>query len=74
MRKVGDHYQYSGAVHIHTTESDGTKIIEDVIAIGLDVKLDFMMFADHMTLSNRENGHEGLYDKMLVVIGYEHND
>ena len=74
MRKVGDYYQYSGAVHIHTTESDGTKKIEDVIAIGQDAKLDFMMFADHMTLSNRDNGHEGLYNKMLVVIGYEHND
>ncbi len=74
MRKVGDYFQYSGAVHIHTTESDGTKIVEDVIAIGKDTKLDFMMFADHMTLSNRENGHEGLYGDMLVVIGYEHND
>ncbi len=74
MHKVGDYYQYSGAVHIHTTESDGTKKIEDVIKIGSEAKLDFMMFADHMTLSNRENGHEGLYDNMLVVIGYEHND
>ena len=74
MRKVGDYFQYSGAVHIHTTESDGTKVVEDVIAIGRDAKLDFMMFADHMTLSNRENGHEGLYGDMLVVIGYEHND
>ncbi len=74
MRKVGEHYQYSGAVHIHTTESDGTKAIEDVISIGQDAKLDFMMFADHMTLSNREKGYEGLYGKMLVVIGYEHND
>ena len=74
MRKIGDYYQYSGAVHIHTTESDGTKRIEDVISIGQDAKLDFMMFTDHMTLSNRENGHEGLYGKMLVVIGYEHND
>ena len=74
MKKIAGYYNYSGAVHIHTTESDGTKPIEEVIAIGRSAGLDFMMFADHMTLSNRENGHEGIYDKMLVVIGYEHND
>ena len=72
--KVGDYYHYSGAVHIHTTESDGTKSLEEVIRIGQHTDLDFMMFADHMTLSNRTNGGEGIYDDMLVVIGYEHND
>jgi hypothetical protein len=73
-KKIGDWYCYSGAVHIHTTESDGTKSFEEVVAIGQQVGLDFMMFADHMTLSNRDNGKEGFYGKTLVVIGYEHND
>lgn len=72
--RIGDYYQYSGAVHIHTTESDGTKTLEEVIKVGKHTGLDFMMFADHMTLSNRENGGEGIYDDILVVIGYEHND
>jgi len=73
-RKVGGRYYYSGAVHIHTTESDGTKSLEEVIALGQQVGLDFMMFADHMTLSNRDRGGEGFYGKTFVVIGYEHND
>ena len=73
-RIVGNWYQYSGAVHIHTAESDGTKSLEQVIRIGREVGLDFMMFADHMTLSNRQRGGEGIYGKTLVVIGYEHND
>jgi len=73
-KKVGDWYQYTGAIHIHTTESDGTKPLEDVVAIGRRAGLDFMMFADHMTLSNRERGGEGIYGNTLVVIGYEHND
>lgn len=72
--KHQDWYSYTGAIHIHTTESDGTKPLEDVIAIGQDAGLDFMMFADHMTLSNKERGGEGIYGKTLVVIGYEHND
>lgn len=73
-KKVGDWYCYSGAFHMHTTESDGTKTIEEVAAIGRDVGLDFMMFTDHMTLSNREAGKEGFYGDTLVVVGYEHND
>jgi len=73
-KKVGDWYQYSGAIHMHTTESDGTKPIEEVIAIGQRADLDFMMFSDHMNLNNRKAGHEGIYKKTLVVIGYEHND
>ncbi|MBU8933013.1 MAG: histidinol-phosphatase [candidate division Zixibacteria bacterium] len=73
-KKIGDWYQYSGAVHVHTTESDGTKPLEEVVAIGQRADLDFMMLADHMTLATRDNGSEGMYGKMLVVIGYEHND
>ena len=72
--KLNGRYSYTGAIHIHTTESDGTKTLEEVVALGQEVGLDFMMFADHMTLSNRNNHKEGFYDKTLVVIGYEHND
>ena len=72
--KVGQFYQYSGAVHIHTTESDGTKTLQEVAALGREVGLDFMMFADHMGLTNREARLEGFYGDTLVVIGYEHND
>jgi len=73
-RKYGGWYQYSGAVHIHTTESDGTLKLEEVVALGREVGLDFMMFADHMNLNNREAGKEGFYGTTLVVVGYEHND
>ena len=73
-KKVGDRYHYSGAIHIHTTESDGTKSLEEVVAIGQQAGLDFMMFTDHMGLTNREAGLEGLYGQTLVVVGYEHND
>ncbi|MEW6050171.1 MAG: histidinol-phosphatase [Candidatus Zixiibacteriota bacterium] len=71
---VGNWHCYSGVIHVHTTESDGTKTIEEVAAIGQEVGLDFMMFTDHMTLSNKENGKEGFYGNTLVTVGYEHND
>jgi len=73
-KKVNDWYVYSGAVHIHTTESDGTRTLQEVVDIGRNAGLDFMMFSDHMTLSNRDSGLEGYYGDTLVTIGYEHND
>ena len=72
--RVGNFWYYTGAVHIHTTESDGTRPLKQVVAIGRKVGLDFMMFSDHMGLSNRSAGLEGLYGGTLALIGYEHND
>jgi hypothetical protein len=72
--KVGNWYQYVGAVHMHTTASDGTKPFDEVVRIGQDAGLDFMIITDHMTLEHREQGREGIYGKTLVVVGYEHND
>ena len=72
--KVKDKFYYSGAIHMHTTESDGTRPFEEVVEIGRKSGLDFMMVTDHMTLIDRERGKEGLYGKTLVLIGYEHND
>ncbi|MEW5796494.1 MAG: histidinol-phosphatase [Candidatus Zixiibacteriota bacterium] len=73
-KKCGDWYHYSGAIHMHTTESDGAKSLEEVAAIGREVGLDFLMVTDHMGLTNRERGLEGFYGSTLVLIGYEHND
>jgi hypothetical protein len=73
-KQVGAFYHYSGVIHVHTTESDGTKTLEEVAAIGQQVDLDFIMFTDHMNLINRERGKEGFYGKTLAVVGYEHND
>ncbi len=64
----------TGIIHVHTTDSDGTKSHEEIAAIGNELGLDFLMFADHMTLQSRHDGKEGFYDNLLVLIGYEHND
>lgn len=74
VKKIDNWYQYTGCMHIHTTESDGTKPLEEVVALGREVGLDFMMFTDHMNLNNRDAGKEGYYGDTLVTVGYEHND
>ncbi|MBK7140870.1 MAG: histidinol-phosphatase [bacterium] len=73
-KKIGDWFHYAGAIHVHTTESDGTKKLEEVAAIGERADLDFILFTDHMNLHNREQGKEGFYGRLLALVGYEHND
>ncbi len=73
-KKVGDWYHYAGAIHVHTTESDGTKTLEEVSAIGERAGLDFILFTDHMNLNNLDAGKEGFHGKLLALVGYEHND
>jgi hypothetical protein len=72
--RIGNWYHYGRVIHVHTTESDGTKTLEEVTAIGRSVGLDFILFADHMNVNNRTNGKEGFYGKTLALVGYEHND
>lgn len=64
----------TGVVHVHTTDSDGTKTHEDIAAIGGELGLDVLLFSDHMTLKSLRAGREGYYGDLLVLIGYEHND
>jgi len=74
MRKSGDQYEYTGCIHIHTTDSDGTKSLEEVAEIASSLGLDFILVSDHMSLKNRIEGKEGYYGNTLVLVGYEHND
>lgn len=67
-------FEYIGAIHIHSDYSDGSKSIPEIASIGDSVGLDFLMFADHMTLEPLREGLEGWYGRVLVLIGYEIND
>ncbi|UCE20488.1 MAG: PHP domain-containing protein [Gemmatimonadota bacterium] len=66
--------EYIGAIHIHSDYSDGSKSIPEIAAIADSVGLDFLLFADHMTLQPLADGLEGWHGKVLVLIGYEIND
>ena len=68
------YHEYKGCIHIHTTDSDGTKTIEEVAEIAGSAGLDFILVSDHMILKSREAGKEGFYKNTLVLVGYEHND
>jgi hypothetical protein len=63
-----------GVSHIHTTDSDGSKPISEIIEIGQKTGLDFLFFTDHMTLRSLHLGLEGWHEKTFVLIGYEIHD
>lgn len=67
-------HEIVGAIHIHSTDSDGTKSIPEIAKVGDRMGLDFLMFSDHMTLKSYQAGLEGMYGKTLVIIGYEIHD
>ncbi|RKZ28231.1 histidinol-phosphatase [bacterium] len=72
MKNPPELLEYVGVIHIHTTDSDGTKSHEKIISIAQKYHIDFLMFADHMTLKSKDK--EGWHDRTLVIIGYEHED
>ncbi len=71
---MSDWYEYIGVAHIHSTDSDGGKPVSDIIKIGQELGLDFLLFYDHMTLNSLHLGLEGWYGNTFVLIGYEIND
>lgn len=63
-----------GALHLHTTFSDGGVTFPEMIQAAGDVGLDYIVVTDHMMLSGRDAGFEGFKDGVFVFVGYEHND
>jgi len=67
-------YEYVGSLHIHSSYSDGLKSIPEITKIAEESGLDFLLFADHMTLEPLKKGLERWFGTVLSVIGYEIND
>jgi len=63
-----------GAIHLHTTYSDGGVNYRELIEASRSLKLDYIIVTDHMNLGGLDNGFEGRYGNLSVIVGYEHND
>jgi len=62
-------FVYPGAIHIHTTYSDGTAGFPEVIAAARDAGLRWIVVTDHDTLAGAP--YAGWHDGVLVVVGHE---
>ncbi len=65
----GPPYEYVGAIHCHTTFSDGGKPFAEVAAIAGKLGLDFLIVTDHNTLAGLPL--EGMYSGCRVMVGSE---
>jgi hypothetical protein len=73
-KPTGHPFEYVGAIHIHSNYSDGLRPIPEIAQIAGEVGIDFLLFADHMTLEPLRAGMERWFGNVLAIIGYEIND
>jgi hypothetical protein len=62
-------FVYPGALHIHTTYSDGTGTFAEVIAAARAAGLRWIIVTDHDSLEGRP--YAGWHDGVLVIVGHE---
>ncbi|MBI2420058.1 MAG: PHP domain-containing protein [Ignavibacteriales bacterium] len=63
-----------GAIHMHSSYSDGTGTIEEITKAAKEIGLDYIILTDHNTLRAKNEGAEKFYGNSLLLVGYEIND
>src|SRR5690349_54775 len=59
---VGDHYDYNGLVHLHTSCSgDATGTVEEVASLAGSIGMSFLISTEHNNLDALAAGKEGWY-------------
>jgi hypothetical protein len=61
----------SCVAHVHTTYSDGTATVAEVIAAARAAGVDLVLLTDHDSLDARRDGWEGRHDGVFVLVGTE---
>jgi hypothetical protein len=62
-------YFYPGAIHMHTTFSDGTGTVEELARAAREAGLRWIVVTDHDTLEAK--AQEGWLHDVLVIVGHE---
>jgi hypothetical protein len=58
-------------LHVHSTYSDGTATVGEILAAARAADADAVLLTDHDTLQARRDGWEGRHDGVLCVVGHE---
>ncbi len=58
-------------VHVHSTYSDGTATVPEIIDAARASGADAVLLTDHDTLQAKRDGWEGWHDGVLVLVGIE---
>jgi len=67
-------FEYAGALHMHSSFSDGSGEVKDIARFADEVGLEFIILTDHNTLRALNEGYEGWYGNTLLLVGCEIND
>ena len=57
--------------HVHSTYSDGTATVAEIVDAARAARADAVLLTDHDTLAARRNGEEGWRNGVLVLAGHE---
>jgi hypothetical protein len=64
-------FDASCVVHVHSTYSDGTASVPELVAAAREAAADALLLTDHDTLAARRDGWEGHHDGVFVLVGTE---
>jgi PHP domain len=58
-------------VHVHSTYSDGTASVDEIVAAAAAAGADAVLLTDHDSLAARQEGWEGRHDGVTLLVGTE---
>src|SRR4051812_24607429 len=61
----------SCVVHVHSTYSDGTATVPELLGAAREAGADALLLTDHDTLAARREGWEGRHDGVSLLVGSE---
>jgi hypothetical protein len=64
-------FDVSCVVHVHSTYSDGTATVPDLLSAARETGADAVLLTDHDTLGARRDGWEGMHDGVFLLVGVE---
>src|ERR1700750_3404875 len=64
-------FYVSCVVHVHSTYSDGTASVPELLGAAAEAGADAVLLTDHDTLGARRDGWEGRHDGVVLVVGTE---
>src|SRR5262245_53773003 len=64
-------FDVSCVVHVHSTYSDGTATVPELLSATRDAGADALLLTDHDTLGARRDGWEGMQGGVFVLVGVE---
>ena len=63
--------ELSCVIHVHSTYSDGTATLPELLEAAREAGVDALLLTDHDTLAARRDGWEGDHDGVFLLVGVE---